>query len=100
LREYRQFGLKVPDEVRRATNEYRADMDTVGRFIEDACVKGSADVRTPASKLYEAYVSWCRDNEETTKNQKGFGTGLRNHGFSNRPTKTGVVWEGIGLLGE
>jgi hypothetical protein len=45
--EWHREGLRAPDEVRRATGEYRAEMDVLAGFISDCCVvEASAWVRS------------------------------------------------------
>ncbi|MDE0504498.1 MAG: phage/plasmid primase, P4 family [Candidatus Poribacteria bacterium] len=90
-------GLKPPDAVRRATEEYRRDQDDIGRFIETFCFRREdAYVRT--SDLYECYET----RFEGTKSKNAFGRELTRRGFEIGQRRTGgakaKVRLGIGLL--
>lgn len=97
-REWAQEGLNAPDEVRLATNEYRADQDVLAAFLEDCCVVDHYETGF-AGKLWKAWHRWCEENGETAGTQKRFGTKLKERGFKN--DRDGVtrrkVWYGIAL---
>jgi len=80
--EWRREGLRPPDEVRRATVEYRAEMDLLAGFIADCCKTG-ADHRAYASDLYKAYKLWCDDTGERHETQTKFGRRLTEKGYEN-----------------
>jgi len=88
-------GLNAPEEVRAATKEYRSEMDTLARFIEECCVVGE-DEEIQSSILYRAYKSWCDETGEEKQSQVWFSKRLAERGFERR--KEGLVfWFGIGL---
>ena len=93
--EWQQQGLGSPDEVTRATAEYRQEQDLLGEFLHSMCVE-VPKVREQASVIYRAYRNWAEQNGELPRTQKHFGTRLRERGFKR--VKSGVwYWEGIGL---
>jgi putative DNA primase/helicase len=53
-------GLKPPEIVKTATEEYRESEDLLNYFINDRCSLG-AQKRAKAGELYKAYVEWCSD---------------------------------------
>lgn len=57
---YLEEGLKVPDAVRAATDEYREASDPYGAFLKGACTitKDEADTETPG-ELYAAFRRFC-----------------------------------------
>lgn len=57
---YLEDGLKVPDAVRAATDDYREQSDPYGAFVKGACkVTGDdSDVETPG-ELYAAFKRFC-----------------------------------------
>ncbi len=57
---YRE-GLQPPSVVLTATEEYRADADPLGPFIEDCCVVGP-EHRAGAAELYKTYTDWCHSS--------------------------------------
>jgi hypothetical protein len=87
--------------VRTATDQYRAEMDTLAAFIEDRCVVRKEAV-APATPLYKQYQIWCDDTGEKPETQKMFGMRLRERGFASDKIKRGPHkdrkgWFGIGL---
>ena len=59
--EWQKRGLDVPESIKLATQQYRADMDILENFIADRCQK-SQTKRVPVGDLYDAYkdlVSGC-----------------------------------------
>lgn len=93
-------GLEVPQEVRDATAEYRAEMDVLQEFLDDRCVTGPT-MRATAKELYEAYQAWADDGgipEKQQLKQRTFGIMLAERGFSRDRGSAGVrLWRGIGL---
>ena len=89
-------GLGEPDEVREATEGYRAEMDVLAFFFEGCCVV-SPGTKVRATPLYHAYRAWCAQAGERSENQRSFGMRLTERGFVRKTIK-GVTWyEGIGL---
>jgi P4 family phage/plasmid primase-like protien len=99
--EWQEHGLGEPESVRQATEQYRAEMDTLAAFIEDKCVVREGMV-APATPLYKQYQMWCDDAGEKPETQKMFGMRLRERGFVSDKIKRGPHkdrkgWFGIGL---
>jgi putative DNA primase/helicase len=99
--EWQEHGLGEPESVREATEQYRAEMDTLAAFIEDRCVV-RPDAVAPATPLYKEYQMWCDDAGEKPETQKMFGMRLRERGFVSDKLKRGPHkdrkgWFGIGL---
>jgi putative DNA primase/helicase len=97
--QWRLEGLQPPDEVRRATQEYRVEMDVLAAFLSDCCVR-AANEAAYAGELWGAWKRWCEQTGETVGTQKKFGGRLSERGFSNRrDSKTGrKLWVGLSLL--
>jgi phage/plasmid-associated DNA primase len=99
--EWQEHGLGEPDSVRAATDQYRAEMDTLAAFLEGRCVVHK-DLVPPATLLYKQYQLWCDDSGEKPETQKMFGMRLRERGFVNEKITAGAHkdrkgWLGIGL---
>jgi putative DNA primase/helicase len=96
--EWQHRGLGTPDEVRAATEGYRAEMDLLAAFISDRCVLHQGATVT-AKALYEAYRSWCEETGERPSSQKALGLRLQERQLT--PTRIGKDrtrgWVGIGL---
>jgi putative DNA primase/helicase len=82
LRDWLANGLQPPPEVTEATEAYRAEMDIVGLFVQDACVTDPKAV-TPSKTLYEAFREWCAENGYEPFGQTAFGRRLAAKGFSH-----------------
>ncbi|MFZ8828767.1 MAG: phage/plasmid primase, P4 family [Armatimonadota bacterium] len=83
LRDWLANGLQPPPEVTEATEAYRAEMDIVGLFVQDACITDPTAV-TPSKTLYDAFREWCAENGYEPFGQTAFGRRLAAKGFSHR----------------
>jgi len=93
-------GLGYPDEVKAATEEYKAEMDVLADYIAEYCVVSSA-AKAQATALYNSYREWAEGSGEKPFSQKLFGTMLSERGFDKRRGTGGRVWwYGIGLRDE
>lgn len=91
--EWQRDGLQVPEAVVNATAEYRADMDTLGDFIEERCEKGD---ECRANDLYKSYVKWCASNgNQHPLSMKRFGSELNDRGFKTDKRRDGIWRIGI-----
>ena len=75
VRIWLERGLVVPDRVRAATDEYRADSDPLGRFIVE-CIEDAPGENVQASVMYEAYKAWCAANAERPWSLTAFGRAM------------------------
>ncbi|HLZ24738.1 MAG TPA: phage/plasmid primase, P4 family [Ktedonobacterales bacterium] len=97
--EWQRRGLAPPPGVINATVEYRAEMDVIGRFVEDRCIRNSERVAS-AKALYDAYTTWCESNGERAQSQTLFGRYLRDQDGIHKAKNAAslVIWRGIGLV--
>lgn len=59
---WQEMGLKTPDTVVTATNQYRTEEDVHGLFLAECCeYTGTVSAKT----LYNAYKVWCEDQRHT-----------------------------------
>lgn len=94
--EWRKHGLREPNAVTAATGGYRQEMDTIAQFLEEECVFGEHEITS--KDLYDAYVEWCKQQDEDPASPKQLGTTLsKKEGL--RPVKVHQQrgWKGIGL---
>jgi putative DNA primase/helicase len=92
---WQEHGLQPPQAIMQATEDYKSDMDTIGRFIDDCCIILES-VQVKASQLYKAYKDWCESTGEHWETQTTFGNYLQNKGFKDR--RSNGIWRlGIGL---
>ena len=93
---WQQEGLEPPTAVKRATGDYRAEMDVIAAFVQDCCVLGDQQ-QVSTSALYAEYVGWCEQIGESSVTQKALATALKERGCTSRHTRSGGVWCGIAL---
>jgi P4 family phage/plasmid primase-like protien len=99
--EWQRDGLGVPEAVRQATNEYRAEQDVLADFIDDCC-ELTFGASVEAKGLYEAYTRWCDANGEKALSQKVLGPRLTERGLARRRSGAGGrwAWHGVRLLND
>lgn len=87
--QWRREGLKAPEEVRKATGEYRAEMDVLAAFLREECatVEGES---TKATRLYESYREWCLEAGEKAEKQRKFGERLKERGYEKQRITSGA----------
>lgn len=88
---WREAGLMIPERVRAATEDYRADSDPVGRFLSE-CTARRERSNVKASELWEVYERWCRAAAEEPVTRRRFGLILRDKGVPKE--KIGVYYYG------
>jgi putative DNA primase/helicase len=96
LSEWRKTGLAPPDCVLQATRSYREDNDTVGQWIESACVC-EPKLRTSMRDLFDSYKSWCDDSSLESLHNASFGKELTRLGFKIHKSNKCNYRNGIGL---
>jgi putative DNA primase/helicase len=96
--QWRREGLQAPDEVRKATGEYRAEMDVLAGFLVECCEQATGHWEY-AKDLYECYKRWCDENGERPEPQRKFGGRLGERGFQrDRGGSRGAgIWRGVRL---
>jgi putative DNA primase/helicase len=95
---WRREGLQAPDEVRKATGQYRAEMDVLAGFLAECCELDTGHWEY-AKDLYECYRRWCDENGERPEPQRKFGGRLGERGFQrDRGGSRGAgIWRGVRL---
>jgi putative DNA primase/helicase len=96
LKEWRKTGLAAPECVKRSTKSYRDQNDSVGQWIESACIRESGR-RTSMKALYESYTIWCENSSLDPLPNTSFGKELGRQGFEVIKTNRGNDRKGIVL---
>jgi putative DNA primase/helicase len=91
--EWQAHGLVEPVAVKGATQSYREEMDTVARFIADACVIGEGQISSKT--LHDAYKEWCKERGEEAVSQSVFGRTLTKKGLHGVKVGGTRSWSGI-----
>lgn len=93
---YREEGLEDTPEMNEGLTTYRLEMDTVGRFIEEACETGDPlKVKTPAGELYPYYLTWCGEVDVTPVSNTEFKRQVQEKGYLQRKNDGSMFYKGI-----
>jgi len=93
---WQDHGLKAPEPIKAATEEYREESDVTAAFINERCNQGP-DFKVTKAELYAAYSEWCKNSGEYAVSKKELGLRLIEKGFSESRTGKSRFWLGIGL---
>lgn len=77
LKAYYKTGLTPPDEVVKATAQYREESDKIFYFMQD-CLIVQEDSNLQAKDVYNCYRKWAESNGYKSENKGRFFTALRN----------------------
>lgn len=97
--EHQQFGLQPPDEVKKATEDYRKEQDSLGEWLENRTVKDTY-AETESSELYDDF-KWYWFNNISKKNipkHKRFGMDMTKRFIKGMNSLGLVVYKGIRLI--
>lgn len=83
LEEYRIGGLMEPDDVKAATEEYRAAEDWLQRFLDSETVETEGGV-CQARKLYTRYKQWAEDAKEYCLSERRFADAMQDRGLKSK----------------
>ena len=94
-RMYREEGVEPPEEVKRATEDYRQHSDKLGTFIADR-LEYDVSTNTKAGDVYTAYSEWCHSNGYCVESKGNFFQDLRDKGiFADSGTVKGVTYRNV-----
>jgi putative DNA primase/helicase len=89
-------GLKTPNIIINATDEYRAEMDVIGNFLKERCDQQLV-VSIKARELFKCYQEWCDDHNEHAVSERFLGLRLKELGLEQKRMTDGRYWQGIQL---
>ena len=98
---WQQEGLRTPDEVARATSEYRTEMDAFTNFFTECCVD-DPEGRVSNKMLRAKYDEWSKENGEYALSQRPFSQKLIERGYQkkNSSGNGAIEWYGFRIRGE
>lgn len=94
FRLYLKEGLQKPEEIKKATKEYREEMDIVSQWIDEYC-ECKPDYFERANTLYDNFRAFCQRRDQRTT-QTIFGRNLGKK-FKKYNSGSGIVYIGIRL---
>jgi putative DNA primase/helicase len=83
LADYQQGGLRPPAIVCKATEKYRREMDTVGRWIETTCERSTIGAKLFLSEIHSVYAKWAAEEIGWVASKQKLAEELRAHGFGD-----------------
>jgi putative DNA primase/helicase len=100
-RAWQEVGLCPPAAVDMATEEYRAEFDTLRDWLLEACLQRDG-AAAQAKLLYDSYRAFVEARGASALSMRRWGQRMVEHGFEKRDgrsaTRSGVVvYHGIGL---
>lgn len=104
LEGYRMWGkegLKEPEAIRAANEEYRFDMDSVGSFVAE-CLEfdASQKERLLNGDLYNIYTKWCERNNETIMSHRKLTSKMREKNYQQLASNGNRWWLGLSIKKE
>lgn len=95
--QWQQEGLNPPPDVLAAVEQYRAEMDSVGLFINENCSVMNPSGETKARDLLDSYNKWAVGAGTETLTAVKLALRLTARGYKRRRTASGQRWVGIAL---
>lgn len=93
---WQRDGLNPPDVVRRASDEYFAEQDSIGNWFAERCERTTGRENTPSRVLYADWREWSTVRGEVPGSEKWFSESLQRIAAKKR-TGGGVVFLGVRL---
>ena len=90
------YKFPVPAIVQKAIDDYRAQNDWFGNFLEEKCEVGEG-LRESSSALYQTYRDYCADTNEYVRSTADFYTALEGAGFERLQLKRKRYFAGLRL---
>jgi len=98
MREYKEIGLCVPDDLKREAARFCKSSDMLGMFLDEKCDL-DPEYTTGSAQLYRSYKRWTDCNGLHPLSTPQFKQELTKRlGHTTRKTKNGAQWPGVRLL--
>jgi putative DNA primase/helicase len=93
--EWRMHGLRPPEQVLMATQNFREENDTISQFIADCCIVAPG-IRVNPTELYNAFAKFCSDEGIEPEKQSSFFSYIKTR-FNKDKNARGRWYEGLCL---
>jgi putative DNA primase/helicase len=94
--EWQARGLRLPQAVRDATEDYLAAEDAIAAWIDDKCDR-DANAWASSSDLFASWTAWATAAGEFAGSQKRFSQTLETRGLTRRKTEVAQGFLGLRL---
>jgi putative DNA primase/helicase len=86
----------IPAQVAQQTQEYQAESNIVGLFIDEECKEDDAD-EVKAAALYNVFKDWCHKNGYKAYSSRSFKRELETLAFFAVRRASGIYYQGLSL---
>lgn len=99
--DFLEWGYRIPDSVSEASDEYRAEVDTVAQWAEDS-ITPKVGVFASTNDLRTSYVRWCQQNHFSPVGPVKLGNKLAEMGYPRTRNSSGTLrgHSGIDMWGD
>lgn len=94
--EWQQVGLKPPEIVLQATEQYQKDEDILSQFLGE-CTRTDVNGRVRAQVLFTVYKQWCESNGYKYLGGRKFGERMKD-GYERGSDRDGNFYKGLCLI--
>ncbi len=94
--EWQRDGLMVPDVVRKATEDYLADQDTVAQWAAE-WIRPDPNAFATTRALFASWKQWCEARNLAAGTETAFADTLKDRGYEHDRRKIGRGFKGIEL---
>jgi putative DNA primase/helicase len=94
--EWQRDGLRVPDSVRKATDDYLADQDTISQWAAE-WIEPDPLAFVKTRDLFVSWKRWCDDRNLTAGTETAFSDSLKDKGYEHKRTMSARGFKGIAL---
>ena len=91
---WQEDGLRTPEAVTRATEEYLRSEDAIATWMEECCTIGPNE-SSFSSAFFMSWKAWADRAGEFAGSQKSLSQALTDRGFASVHTKGGTIFKGI-----
>jgi putative DNA primase/helicase len=94
--EWQRVGLMVPNVVRKATDDYLADQDTISQWADEWLIHDPCAF-TASRALFKSWKCWCDERNLPPGTETAFVDTLKDRGYEQDRKKIGRGFKGIML---
>jgi putative DNA primase/helicase len=96
LQDWHDTGLGTCPAVQRATSDYKADQDKIGRWLGE-CVESDSQDSVTVAALWDSYKAWCDDNNVFAGSKKAWVFELTQRGHESQKIQQKRQYIGLKL---
>ena len=94
---YKTRSLKMPSFAQEEMDKYISELDIIGDWIQEKCMRGGQTNRT---ELFKSFKSWCEFNEQKCMLNSAFFAALQKKRFVTKKVQGKRFVSGLSLAVE